>query len=27
VVGIPAAAVVYGLGTLHCCSQQQPRIG
>lgn len=25
VVGIPAAAVVYGLGTLHCCSQQQPR--
>ncbi len=25
VVGIPCRSVVYGLGTLHCCSQQQPR--
>jgi agmatine deiminase len=25
VVGIPAAAIVFGLGTLHCCSQQQPK--
>jgi agmatine deiminase len=26
VVGINAAALVYGLGTFHCMSQQQPAI-
>src|SRR5437867_3850143 len=25
VVGVNAAAMVYGLGTIHCCSQQEPR--
>ena len=24
IVGIPCRSMVYGLGTLHCCSQQQP---
>ncbi len=24
VVGVPATAMVHGLGTIHCCSQQQP---
>jgi agmatine deiminase len=26
VVGVHAAAMVHGLGTLHCCSQQEPRV-
>ena len=26
VVGIPCSAMVHGLGTLHCCSQQEPKI-
>jgi len=26
VVGIHASAMVHGLGTIHCCSQQEPRV-
>jgi agmatine deiminase len=26
VVGVHASAMVHGLGTLHCCSQQEPRV-
>jgi len=26
VVGVDATAMVYGLGTIHCCSQQEPRV-
>jgi agmatine deiminase len=26
VVGVHATAMVHGLGTLHCCSQQEPRV-
>ncbi|HSU89590.1 MAG TPA: agmatine deiminase family protein, partial [Terriglobia bacterium] len=26
VVGVRATAMVHGLGTIHCCSQQEPRI-
>jgi agmatine deiminase len=26
VVGVYATAMVYGLGTIHCCSQQEPKI-
>jgi agmatine deiminase len=26
VVGVRATAMVHGLGTLHCCSQQEPRV-
>ncbi|HYR44302.1 MAG TPA: agmatine deiminase family protein [Terriglobia bacterium] len=26
VVGVHAAAMVHGLGTIHCCSQQEPRV-
>jgi agmatine deiminase len=26
VVGVHATAMVHGLGTIHCCSQQEPRI-
>jgi agmatine deiminase len=26
VVGVPATAMVHGLGTIHCCSQQEPRV-
>jgi agmatine deiminase len=26
VVGVNASAMVYGLGTIHCCSQQEPRV-
>ena len=27
VVGVRSTAMVYGLGTIHCCSQQEPRTG
>jgi agmatine deiminase len=27
VVGVNATAMVHGLGTIHCCSQQEPRAG
>jgi agmatine deiminase len=27
VVGVHATAMVHGLGTIHCCSQQEPRAG
>jgi len=26
VVGVHSTAMVYGLGTIHCCSQQEPRV-
>src|SRR5262249_2700460 len=26
VVGVHATAMVHGLGTIHCCSQQEPRV-
>jgi len=26
VVGVQATAMVHGLGTIHCCSQQEPEI-
>jgi len=26
VIGVPATAMVHGLGTIHCCSQQEPSI-
>src|SRR6059036_386008 len=26
VVGVNASAMAYGLGTIHCCSQQEPRV-
>jgi len=26
-VGVRSTAMVYGLGTIHCCSQQEPRTG
>ena len=26
VAGVRATAMVYGLGTIHCCSQQEPKV-
>jgi len=27
VVGVDSTAMVYGLGTIQCCSQQEPKVG
>jgi agmatine/peptidylarginine deiminase len=26
VVGVHATSMVHGLGTIHCCSQQEPQV-